>query len=463
MVFSNVDYYRFADVPSVEASFRSMVRSKVAAATNVSEDFVSIELSPGSVKVEARVTIPNGAPVADLMDVFERRRQNLTAELVAATGTIDLINTVTTGEITLDIGALRGEGETLTSTTTLTFTTNTTTTTEDRDQPTTTVQDLQLGTTRASPFGFIPDADPTLVASVGGSVIALVLLSLCIAGLCCVRVCRRSHEEADDQLGQPQFEAKDRMGLEVVVDPTTPSQSPFSGPGPAPEPSPSYFSQSPNNPEGDTPGRYEIVIDYTAVGPEFQLGAVTAELELETIVQVVEVAWNRAEHRVRGRITYPPGWISLYSTEEGDDRRWARQLDASPAQPATPVTPYPVPSAQYFMQQAAPAAGQLPRPRSPGLSPASVSPAGASPHTPQQLSPAGGLPGGYHAGDPVVALLDFSGNSGHVSQGERGVVVGPCKGYTGQKAESRVNCKFPRHPNINLKVTQIRRVDGAAV
>lgn len=56
-------------------------------------------------------------------------------------------------------------------------------------------------------------------------------------------------------------------------------------------------------------------------------------------------------------------------------------------------------------------------------------------------------------------MVKFAGAGGTVNKGDIGSVAGPCKGYTGRGAEARLNCRFPGHPNINLKTTQIRKLE----
>lgn len=70
--------------------------------------------------------------------------------------------------------------------------------------------------------------------------------------------------------------------------------------------------------------------------------------------------------------------------------------------------------------------------------------------------------GDFAVGDQVISLVNFNGASGSVKKGDHGEVVGECKGATGRKAEGRLNCKFPTHPNINLKITQIKKVEVKA-
>jgi len=210
----------------------------------------------------------------------------------------------------------------------------------------------------------------------------------------------------------------------------------------------------------DAPGPYKIVVDYTAVGPTVELGEVTAELDAGELVEVLEVIDNKEQHRIRGRINLPhPGWISLCSTTPGDNRRWAEPQKAgghhhahhSPAHhpPAQP------PPAQ---QQPPPQLQQANGPPSPYSMASAATPMGAMTPVTESGSSALAMPGGFQIGDPVVSLVDFEGNGGSIRQGEMGTVKGPAKGVSSTKAAVRVNCAFPQHPNINLKVTQIRKV-----
>jgi len=327
-----------------------------------------------------------------------------------------------------------------------------------------------------------------------------------VVGLCCVRYMRR--ERPDQAKVSHKVEPKvDLVIVDSVVGARAPPQVAVGVPPREPSPS-NQPVQAPNNPKGDAPGLYEIVKDYTAIGPDYRLGQVTAELTIGTVVEVVEVVWNQVEERVRGRVAYPPGWISLYSTAPGDFRRWARQVaeevDASLSPTRTPASQPTSPSAVIWTPQVdrtasppeTPSPSRTPSPRRPAApreaSPTGLTwaplvanasgkvtrlrtPGGQSPGVvpPQvggssrgrsrttspgaQVSP---LPGDYHAGTRVTSLVDFVGKGGQITKGEVGVVVGPCRGFDGEGAEWRVNCKFPRHPNINLKVSQLERTNA---
>lgn len=186
----------------------------------------------------------------------------------------------------------------------------------------------------------------------------------------------------------------------------------------------------------DGPGTYEIIVDFTAVGPSVALGSVITELEEGTFVDVLEVVNRVNDKRVRGRIRSPAGWISLCSTE--DPKRWARRVDAGSQRPA-PLTP---------TRATSPVGGV-----SVGSAPSSASY--------YQGSVAMSLPGDFRVGEQVMSLVDFQGASGSLSVGEVGFIAGPCRGYNGSGAKARVNCRFPRHANINLKVSQLRKLEGS--
>merc|ERR1712039_810351 len=75
----------------------------------------------------------------------------------------------------------------------------------------------------------------------------------------------------------------------------------------------------------ETPGVYLISHDKAAVTPGVQIGsddAVIGKLDFGTAVNVLEIR-RTEENRVRARIEYPPGWISLVNTENG--KRWAQR------------------------------------------------------------------------------------------------------------------------------------------
>lgn len=68
--------------------------------------------------------------------------------------------------------------------------------------------------------------------------------------------------------------------------------------------------------------------------------------------------------------------------------------------------------------------------------------------------------GDYAVGDRVISLVPFKGASGSVEKGDVGFVVGEPKGLSEKKREGRLNCRFPKHQNVNFKVTQIRKVES---
>ncbi|CAE6958157.1 unnamed protein product [Symbiodinium sp. CCMP2592] len=89
----------------------------------------------------------------------------------------------------------------------------------------------------------------------------------------------------------------------------------------------------------DQPGRYVIIHDSTFVS---ETPAVPREEDVVTIVragttvEVVEVLREESQTRVRGRITFPQGWISLLDVASG--YRWAcRVEDRSRVQKPVPA------------------------------------------------------------------------------------------------------------------------------
>eukprot|EP00405_Crypthecodinium_cohnii_P033950 CAMPEP_0206532570 /NCGR_PEP_ID=MMETSP0325_2-20121206/4464_1 /ASSEMBLY_ACC=CAM_ASM_000347 /TAXON_ID=2866 /ORGANISM="Crypthecodinium cohnii, Strain Seligo" /LENGTH=420 /DNA_ID=CAMNT_0054029079 /DNA_START=70 /DNA_END=1332 /DNA_ORIENTATION=+ len=219
----------------------------------------------------------------------------------------------------------------------------------------------------------------------------------------------------------------------------------------------------------DRPGYYKIIVDYTAVGESRALGEVMAELDLGAVVEVEEVCPCDDGKRLRGRLKHPIGWISIKSLEPGDDRRWAERYPDPPTHPRGPAgeplyTMFPG-SSRGSPVASSPASS---RPAMPAGTPMSFQGGPVSMARPLPAPQAGPgaygfrmppLPGDFLPGEEVVSLVDFSGTAGAVTNGEVGIVRGACKGYDGASAQARVNCKFPRHPNINFKISQIARAN----
>ncbi|CAJ1370400.1 unnamed protein product [Effrenium voratum] len=80
----------------------------------------------------------------------------------------------------------------------------------------------------------------------------------------------------------------------------------------------------------DRPGIYAI-IRRAAVVPTVHLSGtkeISCVLKAGDLVEVLEVAQNPGEQRVRGRIANPPGWISLMDLEDG--HCWAERQEGRP-------------------------------------------------------------------------------------------------------------------------------------
>jgi len=556
-IVENIDYNKLINIIGLRTNFINTVRANVASKAGVSESMVSVELSPGSVQITSTIKLlANTRNSDEVMGQVQDGQANMTATILQTFETLTDFQTVKTGDVT--VAQLSYLTNDITSTTTTTATTSTTTTTRTTSTTstttpanfTTTDPNLARQTTEPSSGFSILGVSQTATAAIGGAALVALILAVAFACVCGVRYCRRGSKDGktNELVPEKKMEEEGNMNLAAVNSPSQDQPEPEGGLSPSsaqqqfqfpmqPHYSPQmqppmqqpYYQQPVAQPRvlgEDRPGRYEIIVDSTAVGPSLALGDVISELELGALVEVLEVVHHYDDQRVRARIAYPPGWISLSSLAEGDDRRWARRLlDANMAAAATPaslrsISPQGMPmqqhqlrlpQQQYQYQQGmkpiqtgmgpgygpgvmggTPMSGMGMAPGGKGMQP--IAPVGLGMGPPSVISlmnPQGGqmmpstqasvqpasrtssptsvyitgmiLPGDFVVGEQVMALVDFSGASGQVSVDEVGIVAGPCKGYNGAGAQARLNCKFPRHPNINLKVTQISRVNPRQV
>lgn len=170
-------------------------------------------------------------------------------------------------------------------------------------------------------------------------------------------------------------------------------------------------------PEQETPGMYRIACREALVSETQALGGKRlAKLSHDDVVNVVEVVIRADEGRVRGRIEYPVGWISLLDTRTG--YRWAtkeRQGSALP-DPGAPEQ-----QAGVSQQQAEVPAAQPPPP----------------PPAPQDLLDLGeATPATSAVSAPTSSLLDLEGADEQVRVGriqticeapiQQAAVVGAC-------------------------------------
>ena len=77
----------------------------------------------------------------------------------------------------------------------------------------------------------------------------------------------------------------------------------------------------------------------------------------------------------------------------------------------------------------------------------------AAPPTAAAPPPTAGPP--PQVGDKVISTVNFTHSTGSVAIGDEGVVQGPCTNHQAAGWKERVNCAFPGHSNLNIRVREI--------
>jgi len=500
MVIENIDFAVLSANATLLASVSGTVALAVASGlSGVEAGDVAVALSEGSVVADATVPDLSATRAASLQSQAATEATKISDSLVSGLTTTPGIDTVTTGN--LQVSNFAAAVAMVTRTETATSSTATATATA-----TLTSTSTAGTTTPPEPLeDSHSDALAEAMASTGGitAVVALLLCVLvCICILCRMRLRRLLNRSGANEAGGGRSEVAQRPVSSKKAPGGFDPSLPFAADGELPmplEPVAEGIEESSSRDHNedvpheelhpddvDTPGRYEIIKDFTAVGSSAALGGpTTAELKVGMCVDVVEVLHVWEDKRVRGRIVYPHGWISLRCTARGDNRRWARRISdiggtqrpahsdqsqlSSPSgasgttsQPPAPKTPLLMSSAGLPnpFSQPSPQAATPPSP--PGFEGAPELFKSSSPSRSNMLTPTppAKLAGGLMAGDRVMSLVAYAGSAGAVASGDIGTVMGPCKDYKGSSAGTRVNCKFPRHHSINLLHTQLKRLGG---
>jgi len=468
MVIENVDFSLLSADDGLFANFSDAVAEALAAnLEGVSGEDLRLVLSEGSVAVNASLPALSPAVASSLQAQALAQAASIAALIVASLSSLPGIDTVTTGVIQVTGFLVIVVDDAGTSTTT------------------------SPGPVKPAPLGSGSAPLSEAMASFGGITVAAAFLLctlVCLCALCRMRRNAKAKKAQEAEGSRSDIAQKPEMAS--AFDPSLP----FAADGDFPLPLESVaegMEESGDHDEAvpheelhpddvDTPGRYEIIKDFTAVGSSAALGGpTTAELKVGMCVDVVEVIHVWEDKRVRGRILYPHGWISLRCTARGDNRRWARRISdiggsrpargddsrvSSPSQASGTTTQPPAPRTPLLLNTglglASPQAATPPSP--PGFE---ATPELFKPSSPARSrmspSPKATLPGGLTAGDRVTSLVAYAGSAGAVASGDIGIVMGPCKDYNGSSALERVNCKFPRHHSINLLHTQIKRLGGS--
>merc|ERR1719162_723624 len=101
---ANVNYDDLIANAAVKAAFEDGIKTSVAAqaGNSVTKDHVSVVLSAGSVKVQATVTVPDGADVSTLDTTLTTRAGSgvFATAVAASVQAVDGISTVSSGAIT---------------------------------------------------------------------------------------------------------------------------------------------------------------------------------------------------------------------------------------------------------------------------------------------------------------------------------------------------------------------------
>eukprot|EP01047_Picozoa_sp_COSAG01_P050890 COSAG01_NODE_5190_length_4422_cov_4.461022_1_plen_776_part_10 len=75
--------------------------------------------------------------------------------------------------------------------------------------------------------------------------------------------------------------------------------------------------------------------------------------------------------------------------------------------------------------------------------------------------PGAQLVGGYKVGDKVVSKASCTTDSGSVQVGDEGTVKGPSSALGAADADQHLNCAFPKHCGINMRLTSLCQVGTA--
>jgi len=155
----------------------------------------------------------------------------------------------------------------------------------------------------------------------------------------------------------------------------------------------------------------------------------------------------------------PRDMANVGSSNSYSNNNNTNQVPETPA--GTVTTPSMLPQVQEHTQHAHGHESEYVTPLSPQ---GSIAPSMAGSHISSAVGSTYGntVPGtNFAVGDQVISKVNFNGSTGSVAKGDIGEVVGEVKPDRrgNRKSDGRINCRFPNHPNVNLKTSQIQKVE----